>query len=388
MRMVCKKHVITEGAPVSGMTTRAAIMRGIGQQWELATLDLDEPRDREVLVRFAYSGICHSDHHFRNGDIPARYPLVGGHEGAGVVEKVGAGVTRVKVGDHIVCSFLPVCGVCRWCATGHSGLCDLGVNAGTGRLPDGTFRFHDDSDPEGLGGICALGTFAERAVISEYSCVRLEPDLPLDVAALLGCGVPTGWGSAVYAANVKAGDVVVVYGSGGVGSNAVQGAAQAGASIVAVVDPVAFKREMAVEFGATHTFEKHSEAYDFIRETTWGQLADSAIITVDLHTTEVTNQALEIIGKVGTVAITATGHHAQRQIEINAQSLKGYQQRIQGVLFGNCNPLADIPRLVRQYQRGRLKLDELITRRYRLDDVNQGFEDLHAGHNIRGVIEH
>ena len=371
---------------MSAMTTEAAILRGVDEPWEIVTLDLDEPKEREVLVRFAYSGLCQSDHHFRKGDIPARYPLIGGHEGAGVVEKVGPGVTRVEVGDHIVCSFLPVCGVCRWCATGHSGLCDLGLNAGTGKLPDGTYRFHYGS--QDLGGVCALGTFSERAVISEYSCVKVDKQLPLDVAALLGCGVPTGWGSAVYAANVQPGDVVVIYGSGGVGSNAVQGAAMAGAGIVVVVDPVPFKREMAEKFGATHTFEKHSEAVDFIREVTWGRMANSAIITVDLHTVEITDQALEIIGKVGTVAVTATGHHGQKQININAQLLKGYQQRIQGVMFGNCNPLADIPRLISQYQLGRLKLDELITRRYALDDINSGFDDLIAGRNIRGMIEH
>jgi Zn-dependent alcohol dehydrogenase len=253
-------------------------------------------------------------------------------------------------------------------------------------LPNGTYRFHHgDQD---LGGICALGTFSERAVLSEYSCVKVDDDLPLDVAALLGCGVPTGWGSSVYAADVQPGDVVVVYGSGGVGSNAVQGAAQAGASIVAVVDPVPFKREMASVFGATHTFEKHSEAVDFVRESTWGRMANSAIITVDLHTAEITDQALEIIGKVGTVVVTATGHHAEKQIVINAQPLKGYQQRIQGVMFGNCNPLADIPRLISQYRRGLLKLDELITRRYSLDDINDGFDDLISGRNIRGVIQH
>jgi NDMA-dependent alcohol dehydrogenase len=368
------------------MTTRAALLTAVQEPWEIVTLDLDEPKEREVLVKFAYSGLCQSDHHFRTGDINARYPIIGGHEGSGIIEKVGPGVTRVKEGDHIVCSFLPVCGTCRWCTTGHSGVCDLGLNAGTGLLPDGTYRFHHGD--EGLGGVCALGTFSERAVISENSCIPLPKELPLDIAALLGCGVPTGWGSAVYAADVRAGDTVVIYGSGGVGSNAVQGAAMAGAGAVVVVDPVPFKREMAKEFGATHTFARHEEAYEFVRDSTWGRMAESAIITVDLHTSEITDQALSIIGKVGTVVVTATGHHAEKQIVINAQGLKGYQQRIQGVMFGNCNPLSDVPRLVTEYQRGNLKLDELITSRYTLDQINEGFEDLNAGKNIRGVIEH
>lgn len=371
---------------MSQMTTRAAILRGINEPWEVVTLDLDEPKEREVLVKFAYSGLCQSDHHFRTGDINARLPIIGGHEGSGIIEKVGPGVTRVKVGDRIVCSFLPVCGTCQWCATGHSGLCDLGLNAGTGKLPDGTYRFHHGS--ESLGGVCALGTFSERAVISENSCIRLEEDVPLEAAALLGCCVPTGWGSAVYAADVRAGDTVVVYGSGGVGSNAVQGAALSGAGVVAVVDPVEFKRDMAMKFGATHAFATHDEAVEFIRETTWGRMADSAIITVDLHTSEISDQALEIIGKVGTVVVAATGHHADQQININTQAMKGYQQRIQGVMFGNCNPLSDVPRLVREYKRENLLLDELVTRQYSLDEINEGFDDLNAGKNIRGVIAH
>lgn len=366
--------------------TRAAVIRGVGKPWEVTELELDEPREREVLIRFAYSGLCQSDRHFQVGDFPARLPLVGGHEGAGVIEKVGPGVTRVAVGDHVVCSFLPACGACRWCSTGHQALCDLGLNAGTGQLPDGTFRFHrGDVD---YGGVCALGTFSERAVISEYSCVRVDPSLPLDVAALLGCGVPTGWGAAVYAAGVKPGDVVVIYGSGGVGSNAVQGAARSGASIVAVVDPVPFKREMARTFGATHTFETHDEALAFIQEITWGRLANHAIITVADHTVDITDQAMSIIGKVGSVSVVATGRHGENQFEMNSQSLKGFQQRIQGVMFGNCNPLSDIPHLADQYRRGGLLLDELITRRYRLDDINRAFDDLVAGKNIRGVIEH
>lgn len=371
---------------MAGVSTRAAILRGVDAPWEMATLDLDEPREREVMVRFAYSGLCHSDHHFRVGDLPARFPIVGGHEGSAIVEKVGPGVSRVEPGDHIVCSFLPVCGVCRSCTTGHSSLCDLGSNAGTGQLPNGTYPFH--SGTEALGGVCALGTFSERAVISEYSCIKIDPGLPLDVAALLGCGVPTGWGSAVYGAGVRAGDVVVVYGSGGVGANAVQGAAAAGASLVAVVDPVPFKRDMAMKLGATHTFVEHGEALELVRQATWGRMANSAIITVGMHTAEVTDQALEIIGKVGTVVVTSVGRHDEKQVVVNAQSMKGYQQRIQGVVFGNCNPLADVPRLVEQYQLGRLMLDELITRRYRLDQVNDGFDDLLGGRNIRGVIEH
>lgn len=369
-----------------GYTTRAAVLWGPDEKWEITDVDLDEPRANEVLVRFKAAGLCHSDDHFRTGDIPGRFPLVGGHEGAGIVEKIGPDVTRVAVGDHIVCSFLPVCGSCRWCSTGHQGLCDLGINAGTGLLPDGTHRFHHGTHD--LGGICALGTFSERAVLSEYSCVKIDDDIPFEIASLLGCGVPTGWGSAVYSAGIRGGAAVVIYGSGGVGINAVQGAAFAGATIIAVVDPVEFKREKALEFGATHVFATHDEAETFIRQATHGYMADHALLTVGVLDHRTTSQAASIIGKLGSVVVVATGNYSENQIEMSVVNLKGYQQSIKGALFGGCNPLYDIPRLVRLYREGALKLDGLVTSRYRLDELNEGFDDLLAGRNIRGVVIH
>src|SRR5215472_844624 len=268
------------------MRTKAAVIRETGKPWEITELELDEPRQGEVRIAFAASGMCHSDEHLQSGDSTGRLPLVGGHEGAGVIEAVGPGVTRVNVGDHVVCSFIPACGVCRYCSTGRQNLCDWGAQMMTGMLADGTFRFHDD-DGADLGGFCMLGTFAERAVVSQNSCVPIDADIPFDVAALVGCGVPTGWGTAVYAAGVRAGQTVVIFGAGGVGTNAVQGAAYAGAAHVIVVDPVQFKREMAGVFGATHTFATAKEAHEFVVETTWGELADHAIITVGILHDEV-----------------------------------------------------------------------------------------------------
>jgi S-(hydroxymethyl)glutathione dehydrogenase/alcohol dehydrogenase len=200
--------------------------------------------------------------------------------------------------------------------------------------------------------------------------------------------VPTGWGSAVYAAGVRAGQTVVIYGCGGVGADAVQGAAHAGAARVVVVDPVPFKREMAKVFGATHTFGSHEEALPFVNQATWGQLADHAIVTVGVSSSEVVNQAASIIGKTGSVNLVSVGRAEEHQIAMNCKTVRGYQQRIQGVLGGNTNPLSDIPRLLRLYDEGQLKLNELITSRYRLDQVNEGYSDMLAGKNIRGVIEH
>jgi NDMA-dependent alcohol dehydrogenase len=363
------------------MTTRAAVCREAGQPWEITELELDEPQANEVRVKFYAAGMCHSDDHVQKGDAQMRLPLVGGHEGAGIIDAVGEGVTRAKVGDHVVCSFIPACGFCRYCSTGRQNLCDAGKYASTGQFADGTFRFHQDGVD--FGGLCVLGTFSQYAVVSEYSVIPIPDDIPFEVAALIGCGVPTGWGSAVHMAKVKAGDTVVIFGSGGVGSNAVQGAALAGAQRVVVVDPVQFKREMAVVFGATHTFATAEEATQFVVESTHGELADHAIITVGVLHDKVIHDAVNIVGKTGQVTITAVGNGS---IDENPGMLIGYQRRIQGAIYGGCNPLYDVPRLVSLYKSGDLKLDELITNRYRLEDVNQGFQDMLDGKNIRGVI--
>ena len=370
------------------MRTRAAVVREPGKPWEITELELDEPRQGEVRIAFAAAGLCHSDEHLRTGDAVGRLPIVGGHEGAGVVEATGPGVTRVAVGDRVVCSFIPACGTCRYCSTGRQNLCDQGAQMVTGMLADGTFRFHDDAGGD-LGGFCMLGTFAERAVVSQYSCVPLADDIPFEVAALTGCGVPTGWGSSVYAAGVAAGDTVVIFGAGGVGTNAVQGARYAGAAQVIVVDPVPFKRDKALEFGATHVFATAAEAQEAVVELTRGQLADHAICTVGVLTAEVVSQAAAIVGKGCQVTVTSVGRSGEEQIRLAANgSVVGWQRRIQGHVFGMCNPLYDIPRLHGLYRAGRLKLDELITRRYRLEEINQGYADLDEGRNIRGVIIH
>jgi S-(hydroxymethyl)glutathione dehydrogenase/alcohol dehydrogenase len=365
------------------MTTRAAICRKPGTPWEITDLELDDPKSGEVRIQFAAAGLCHSDDHIQKGTAPMRMPVVGGHEGAGIVDAVGPGVTRVAAGDHVACSFVSVCGTCRYCATGRQNLCEKSVNAATGMLPDGTFRFH--ADGVDVGGMCVLGTFSEYAVVSEFSVIPIPGDIPFDVAALVSCGVPTGWGSAVYVAGVRAGDTVVIYGSGGVGGNAVQGARFAGAATVVVVDPVPYKREMAEVLGATHTFADAAKAHEFVVETTSGELADHAVITVGELDDEVIGHALGVVGRSGQVTITAVGGGS---LDANPGQLIGFQRRVQGAVFGGCNPLYDVPRLLALYRSGHLKIDELITRRYRLEDVNEGYRDMADGKNIRGVIIH
>jgi NDMA-dependent alcohol dehydrogenase len=367
-------------------TVRAGIARGPHLGWEITDLTLDEPKAHEVRVRFHAAGLCHSDDHITQGDAPVRFPIVGGHEGAGVVEAVGPDVRRVAVGDRIVCSYIPACGSCRPCSTGHQNMCVTGLNASTGMFLDGTFRFHHGG--EDLGGFCSLGTFAQQAVVSEWACLPLADDIPMEIGALVGCGVPTGWGSAVYAAGVRAGDTVVVYGCGGVGSNAVQGARFAGAKHVVVVDPVEFKRDMAKVFGATHAFADPREAHDFVVDATRGQLADHAICTPGVLTEQVVQDAVAIIGKSGKVTITAVGKINEKAVHVPAGMLILYAKQVRGALFGDCNPLWDVPKLLDLYRTGDLKLDELITRKYRLDELNEAYRDLADGKNIRGVVVH
>ncbi|GAA1804823.1 NDMA-dependent alcohol dehydrogenase [Nesterenkonia flava] len=361
--------------------TKAVVCYEGGTPWELTELELDPPKANEVRIKFYAAGLCHSDDHIQKGDAPMRMPVVGGHEGAGVVEAVGPGVTRVEVGDHVVASFIPVCGSCRYCSSGRQNLCDDGKNAGIGILKDGTFRFHKDGVD--YGGLCVLGTFTQYSVVSESSVIKIPKDIPWEVACLCGCAVPTGWGTAVKAAGVKVGQTVVIYGAGGVGSNAVQGAAMAGAERVIVVDPVEFKRDMAKVFGATHTFATAEEAFEFVRDVTWGELAEHALITVGQLHDKVIADALNIVGKTGQVTITAVG---PGKIKANPGLFIGYQRRIKGHVYGACNPLVDVPRLLSMYKSGKLKLDELVTRTYTLEEVNQGYQDMLDGKNIRGVV--
>lgn len=368
------------------MKTKAAVLRQAGSPFEITELDLDPPKAGEVLIRYVAAGLCHSDEHLRHGDIVPRFPVVGGHEGAGIIEEVGPGVTRLKVGDHVICSFLPVCGHCRWCSTGKSNLCDQGATILDGVMTDGTYRFHKDG--EDYGGMCMLGTFSEFSVISENSAIKVDDDLPLDVVVLIGCGVPTGWGSAVHAAETEAGDTIAIYGIGGIGINSVQGAALAGAKNVVAIDPLANKREMAEKLGATHTCETAEEAQELITELTKGVGADKAIVTVGVVDSAVVTSAFHAIRKGGTVVVTGLADPTKTTIELPGALLTLFEKTVKGSLFGSGDPFHDIPKMVELYQSGDLKLDELITKTYTLDEVNQGYDDLVAGKNIRGVIKY
>jgi NDMA-dependent alcohol dehydrogenase len=367
--------------------TRAAVLRAPESEYEIVELDVADPGPGEVLVEMAYAGLCHSDEHLRHANPGGRYPIVGGHEGSAVVLAVGEGVTRVRVGDHVVTSFLPACGHCRWCASGRSNLCDLGATIATGRLPSGRWPLTLDGEP--IGGFCMVGAFARNTVLSEFSCVRIEPYVPLDTAALLACSVPTGWGSSVYSGGVGPGDTVVVLGLGGVGVNAVQGAVHAGALHVIGVDPVAFKREFAESVGATRTVADAGEAAGLARELSRGTGADVVVVTVGKMGPDVMEQASACLGKGATLVLTALGDRAHDgDVQLRGQVTTVFEHRVQGSLFGSCNPFRDIPKLQRLHEEGRLELDRLITKRYSLEEINEGYRAQAAGETIRGLLVH
>jgi alcohol dehydrogenase (nicotinoprotein) len=369
------------------MKTKAAVIyEQPSKRIEVEELDLDGPGAGEVLIRYTHAGLCHSDLHIVHADLEARMPMVLGHEGAGIVEEVGPGVTRVAPGDHVVCSFIPNCGTCRYCATGRQSICDWGMTILEGSLPGPRFALTGSRGEYGTA--CMLGTFSQWGVIHQNSAVKVDDDLPLDKAVLVGCGVPTGWGSAVYAAGVTPGDTVAIYGIGGIGINAVQGARYAGAKNVIAIDPLENKREKAMELGATHAFGTAEEAQQAITDLTRGQGADSAILTVDVMTAEVIGAGFNAIGKGGVVIVTGLGPLLGPTIQLPGTILTLFRKTLKGSLFGDCNPTYDIPKILGLYQAGDLKLDEIITRTYTLDQVNEGYDDLLAGKNVRGVIVH
>jgi S-(hydroxymethyl)glutathione dehydrogenase/alcohol dehydrogenase len=379
------------------MEIPAAVLWKTHSPWSVEDIVLDPPKQGEVLVKLAASGLCHSDEHLVTGDITippdiaeqtgaSTTPIIGGHEGAGEVVEVGPGVTALQPGDHVALGFVPACGRCPSCARGLSSLCDLGAFLIFGRQVGDLTARHHAKDGTDLGIMCCLGTFAPYTVVNEASCIKLDDDIPLDKAALVGCGVTTGWGSAVYLAQVQAGETVVVIGIGGVGINAVQAAAMAGARYVVAVDPVQFKRDQAVTFGATHTAASIEEATEIVKLLTWGALADKAIITVDVVEGTMIAPIMAMVAKGGRCVVTGLAPMSASDVTLSLADLTLLQKQLVGGIFGGANARRDIPRLLRLYKDGKLKLDELVTTTYQLSEVNQGYQDLRDGKNVRGMI--
>lgn len=367
------------------MQTDAAVLWETGTEWKIERIDLDGPKQDEVLVKLAASGMCHSDEHVVTGDSPMPLPMVGGHEGAGVVEAVGPGVTSLSPGDHVVTSFLPACGRCPLCSTGHQNLCDLGAHLPDGlQITDGTSRHH--AGDQDLRIMCMVGTFAHRTVGHEASFIKVEPDIPLELACLLGCGFTTGWGSAVYRADVKPGEDVAVIGVGGLGSAAVQGASLAGAKRIFAIDPEPLKRESAMRFGATHAAASIAEAFPLIQEETWGRMCHKVIATMGVGKGDLIAAIMGLVAKRGRAVMTNVHNAFETDVKLSMVDLMFMEKEIVGCLYGSANPRADIPRLVDLYRQGQIDLAGMVTRTYPLDGINEGYADMRAGRNVRGVL--
>ena len=361
---------------------KAVVCREINQPVVVEEIEVESPRRGEVMIRLAACGVCHSDYSVTTGTIPFPPPVVLGHEGAGIVIEVGEGVTEIAVGDAVVSSFVSMCGKCRYCQTGRPQLCDQAAKAAY-TLPDGTVRTKDRQGKP-LNIFSGCGVMAEVATLHVDNVVKIAKDIPLDRAALVSCGVMTGVGAVVNTARVAPGSVTVVFGAGGVGLNAIQGCAIAGAAMIVAVDMADAKLEMARQFGATHTLNAKSEenVVKAIRKLTGGG-ADYAFECVGYG--EIAAQAYGCLRKGGTAVVVGVASQKDTTT-LRTASLTFEEKTLTGSYFGSARPREDFPRLLALYRAKRLKLDELITRSYTIDEAPQAFADLAAGRNARGVI--
>ena len=370
------------------MKTKGALIWGFDQPWSVEEIEIGDPRKDEVKIQMEAAGMCHSDHHLVTGGIPmAGFPVLGGHEGAGIVTEVGPGVEDLAPGDHVVLAFIPSCGKCPSCQAGLRNLCDLGAGLlGGTSVSDGTFRIQ--ARGQDVYPMTLLGTFAPYMVVHKSSVVKIDPSVPFEVACLVGCGVTTGYGSATRAAGVHPGQDVAIVGIGGVGMAALQGAVTAGARYIFAIEPVEWKRDQALKFGATHVYPDIQAALLGIAEVTYGLMAHKVIVTVGKLEGADVDSYVNITAKGGTTVLTAIGSLVDTQVTLNLAMLTLLQKNLQGTIFGGGNPHYDIPQLLSMYKAGRLNLDDMVTCQYQLEQINDGYRDMLEGKNIRGVIRY
>jgi NDMA-dependent alcohol dehydrogenase len=363
--------------------SRAVIARDNTGTVTVEDIWVDPPQHGEVMIKMQACGVCHSDLSTAKGIIPLPPPVVLGHEGAGHIVAVGEGVKGLAVGDRVITSFVSMCGHCRYCMTGQPQLCDQ--NARTAfTLPDGSVRTHDMAGLP-LNILCGCGVMSEYATLHMDNVIKVDrPDIPMDCCALISCGVMTGVGAVVNTAKLTAGSIAVVFGAGGVGLNAIQGCAIAGAAMVIAVDRSDHKLAMARLFGATHTVNAAAEdnLVKTLKKLTGGG-ADYAFECVGLGS--VVAQAYGALRKGGTAVVVGVAG-MQDTTTLKTVSLTLEEKTLKGSYYGSARPREDFPRLMSLYSSGKLKLDELITHRYTLAEAPQAFDDLAQGRNARGMI--
>lgn len=365
------------------MKIQAALITAPHQPIQIETLELDPPRAGEVLVQIEACGVCHSDYHLITGATKHPLPVVPGHEGAGIVEAVGDGVTHIQPGDHVVLNWAPNCGHCFYCLRGKPNLCDTFVGPiWDGVMLDGTPRLTWQGQP--VYHFSALAAFAEYAVVPQETCVVIRRDVPLSVAALVGCAVTTGVGAVLYSANVQAGDRVAVFGCGGVGLSVIMGAQLAGAQQIIAIDRVAAKLDLARRFGATDTINAATvDAIEAVRQLTAGRGADVTFEAVGVPQLQADCvEAARPGGKAVLVGLSAMGSSTP----LSGAKIVRQEKTVIGSYYGTTHTARDFPFLLDLYAAGKLDLDALVSRTYRLTEINEAFAAMLAGEVARGVV--
>ena len=364
------------------MQMQAALLTETHTPFRIETVELAPPKTGEVLIKVAAAGVCHSDWHVVEGQSYFPLPIICGHEGAGLVEGIGEGVTRVQPGDHVTLSFRASCGGCFYCQNDKPNLCETYTPVlRSGLLKDGTSRISWRG--ETIYIMTGLGCFAEYVVIPEEACVPIRRDVPLEVAALVGCAVSTGVGAAMYTADVRPGESVAVYGAGGIGLNIIMGAALCGAGPIIAVDTNSSKMEIAREFGATDTMYSDDTTVEQIQALTGGRGADHVFESVGLQVLQETAfDATRPGGTLTLVGLTPVGSGTNLPGAIITRT----EKVIRGSFYGSVNPQRDFPMFLDMYSNGKLMLDELVTRRYRLDEINEAYANMLTGEIARGII--
>lgn len=359
---------------------KAAVLYEFREPMVVEDADLDEPRQGEVLVRLVASGVCHSCLHAADGSWDwAIVPSVLGDEGAGIVQAVGAGVTTLQPGDHVILSWSPTCGRCRYCVTGRPQLCER--RPGAGYLYDGTTRIHvRGKDIKHFGP----STYASEMVVPENSAVKIRDDMPLDKAALIGCAVTTGAGAVINTARVRAGASLAIFGTGGIGLNAIQGGRLSGAYPLIAVDVADNKLEFARSLGATHTVNGAREnVVEVIRACTDGRGAEYTVVAVG--SVPAMQQAWDGLAPGGTCVVIGAPASGER-MTVDPMNLYRDEKHLTGSRYGSARVFDDFGRFVDLYLGGKLELDALVTKQYGLADINEAHRALAAGENMRGLI--
>ena len=361
---------------------KAAVLHAPETDFVIEEVRLEAPRAGEVLVTLAASGVCHSDWHVVTGATVHPLPVVLGHEGAGIVEAVGAGVTHVQPGDHVILNWAPDCGRCFYCLRGQPNLCETFVGPlWAGTMLDGTTRLRLGEAP--LYHFSGLSTFAEQTVVPQQTCIPIRKDVPLKVAALVGCAVTTGVGAAMNTARVRPGDSVVVVGCGGVGLNILQGAALCGAETIIAVDRTAAKMDLARLFGATHTVLAGDHVGEAVRDLTAGRGADFVFEAIGVPAVQ--EMALEMVRPGGTLVLVGIAPMGTAT-NFPGALLARQEKRVVGSYYGSAHPRRDFGVILDLYVAGKLKLDELISHEYALEEINAAYAAMLTGEVARGLI--